>query len=136
MTTGLNHLTLAVSDLDVSFRFYRDVVGLEPIVRWDAGAYFRAGPDWICLSLDPATRSEPLPEYTHAAFSVDAETLAACTERLQAHGTRLWKDNLSEGASIYFLDPDGHKLEYHIGSLESRLAALRERPYAGLQWFR
>lgn len=135
MTTGLNHLTLAVSDLDTSFRFYRDVVGLVPIVRWNAGAYFRAGEDWICLSLDPATRRGPLPEYTHAAFSVDAETMVACAERLRAHAVRLWKDNRSEGASIYFLDPDGHKLEFHVGSLESRLAALQERPCAGLEWF-
>ncbi|GHL45122.1 hypothetical protein ECZU28_51170 [Escherichia coli] len=26
-------------------------------------------------------------------------------------GAEVWKDNRSEGASYYFLDPDGHKLE-------------------------
>lgn len=31
------------------------------------------------------------------------------------------EENLSEGDSLYFLDPDGHKLELHVGSLQSRL---------------
>jgi hypothetical protein len=36
---------------------------------------------------------------------------------------------------VYFLDPDRHRLEGHIGSLESRLASLRESPYKGLELF-
>nr|EKU2858816.1 hypothetical protein [Enterobacter roggenkampii] len=44
----------------------------------------------------------------------------------------VWKQNKSEGASFYFLDPDGHKLELHVGSLAARLAACREKPYAGM----
>lgn len=32
MVSGINHLTLAVRDLERSFAFYTRVVGLEPIV--------------------------------------------------------------------------------------------------------
>jgi hypothetical protein len=46
-----------------------------------------------------------------------------------------WKSNRSEGDSFYFLDPDGHQLEAHVGSLESRLAQCRLRPYAGMRFF-
>ncbi|AFT69103.1 Metallothiol transferase FosB [Alloalcanivorax dieselolei B5] len=50
------------------------------------------------------------------------------------HGIPLWKDNRSEGDSLYFLDPDGHKLEFHCSDLASRLSTLREKPYPGMRW--
>jgi catechol 2,3-dioxygenase-like lactoylglutathione lyase family enzyme len=50
MVTGLNHVTLAVRDLDRSFRFYTEALGLRPAARWYRGAYLLAGPDWIRLS--------------------------------------------------------------------------------------
>lgn len=39
-----------------------------------------------------------------------------------------------EGASFYFLDPDGHKLEVHVGDLQSRLATCRHKPYPGMRF--
>ncbi|MCE8019304.1 glutathione transferase [Halomonas sp. MCCC 1A11036] len=135
MVTGINHLTLAVRDLERSFDFYTRVVGLQPIVKWVRGAYLQAGGDWICLSLDDETRTGPLPEYTHVAFSISAEAFARCTDAIREQGVTIWKENRSEGDSLYFLDPDGHKLEIHSGDLQSRLAALRETPYEGLEWF-
>ncbi|WP_173859970.1 MULTISPECIES: hypothetical protein [Pseudomonas] len=36
---------------------------------------------------------------------------------------------------FYFLDPDGHKIEAHVGDLVSRLEACRQRPYAGMKFF-
>ncbi|HBP6801995.1 LysR family transcriptional regulator [Pseudomonas aeruginosa] len=46
----------------------------------------------------------------------------------------VWKQNRSEGDSFYFLDPDGHRLEAHVGDLRSRLAACRQAPYAGMRF--
>lgn len=133
---ALNHLTLSARDLDRSFTFYRDVLGLRPLARWNNGAYFLAGEGtWLCLTLDDKTRAEPLPEYTHVAFSVSQAGLDAMSARLRAAGATEWKDNTSEGGSVYFLDPDGHKLELHVGDWRSRLAACRERPYDGMVFF-
>ena len=42
--------------------------------------------------------------------------------------------NHSEGRSLYVLDPDGHKLEIHVGTLADRLESLKRKPYAGLVW--
>jgi len=46
-----------------------------------------------------------------------------------------WQTNRSEGVSFYFLDPDGHQLEAHVGSLNSRLAECRAKPYKGMRFF-
>jgi catechol 2,3-dioxygenase-like lactoylglutathione lyase family enzyme len=43
LVTGINHITLAVSDLNRSFHFYANVVGLKPVAKWERGAYFLAG---------------------------------------------------------------------------------------------
>jgi hypothetical protein len=40
-----------------------------------------------------------------------------------------WQENRSEGASLYFLDPDGHKLEIHAGDWQTRLAAMKQDPW-------
>jgi catechol 2,3-dioxygenase-like lactoylglutathione lyase family enzyme len=133
--TGVNHLTLAVSDLERSFRFYTQIVGLRPRAKWLRGAYLVAGDDWICLSLDRNVLAQPRMDYTHFAFSVSPQAFADRTEAILASGAVIWKDNGSEGDSLYFLDPDGHKLELHVGNLDSRLAALRMQPYDGLQMF-
>ena len=43
MITSMNHITLAVIDIHRSFAFYRDIIGLRPLVKWDSGAYFLVG---------------------------------------------------------------------------------------------
>lgn len=135
MLTGLNHLTLAVSDLNRSLAFYRDVLQLRVEATWNAGAYLSLPGLWLCLSLDPLRTSEPSADYTHYAFSLNAADFALFVQALKAANVREWRVNRSEGASFYFLDPDGHKLETHVGDLASRLAACRQKPYAGMRFY-
>ena len=87
-------------------------------------------------SQDVAGRpTAPAADYTHYAFTVEAAHFAALVERLRAGGVQEWRDNRSEGASFYFLDPDGHKLAVHVGDLASRLRQCRAAPYAGMRFF-
>ncbi|QXI19485.1 fosfomycin resistance glutathione transferase [Pseudomonas hamedanensis] len=134
MLTGLNHLTLAVRDLNRSLRFYRDVLQLRVEATWDSGAYLSLPGLWLCLSLDPLRKTEPCADYTHYAFSVSAADFPVFVQHLRMVDVEAWRDNRSEGASFYFLDPDGHKLEVHVGDLASRLAACRQKPYAGMRF--
>jgi len=121
MITGLNHITLAVSDLARSVAFYRDVLGAVVEANWPTGAYIQLGQVWICLSLDERAAEQPRSDYTHIAFSVESEDLSRIEAVFHTNEVVIWKENRSEGDSIYFLDPDGHKLELHVGTLKTRL---------------
>lgn len=131
MITGTNHLTFTVADLQVSIAFYQGLLGMTLNVYWDKGAYLSVGDTWLCLSLgDP----RPANDYTHVAFSIREDTLPEMHQRLEAAGVTQWQQNSSEGDSLYILDPDGHRLELHCGSLATRLASLKASPYSGLVW--
>ncbi len=121
----INHTTFAVRDLQESLVFYTNALGLNLEKQWEGGAYLTAGPDWICLSCDPDARTSPHPDYTHFAFDVAAEDFEDIKNQCLQHGATQWKKNKSEGDSFYFLDPDGHKLEIHVGTLETRLRAMQ-----------
>jgi len=136
MLRGLNHLTLAVSDLQRSLAFYSDVLGIAVATEWDKGAYLECGELWLCLSLD-STRQYVAPEdsdYTHYAFSVSDEDFDDFVARLDEKNVPIWKENVSEGKSRYFLDPDGHKLEAHVGGLNQRLASLQKTDFLEEMW--
>lgn len=135
MLTGLNHLTLAVADMPRSISFYVEVLAFRLDAQWDAGAYLSLGDLWLCLSLDPSRATAERPDYTHYAFSVAPDDFTAFVAHAQKHGAAQWKDNRSEGDSFYFLDPDGHQLEAHVGSLASRLARCKLQPYAGMVFY-
>src|ERR1700730_13426348 len=109
---------------------------MKPLARWSKGDYLLAGDVWLCLTLDVRTRASPLPEYSHIAFSVTGSQFDKAAARIRASGAAIWQDNRSEGASLYFVDPDGHKLEIHAGDWRTRLAAMKEQPWdANIQYF-
>lgn len=139
MITGINHITLAVQDIDRSFAFYRDVLGLKPLVKWHLGAYFVVGDIadgfWFCLNVDP--NRQPTDCYTHYAFSVSEADFNQMCQKILASGAHVFKDNTSPGASLYFLDPDGHKLEIHVSNWQQRTQT--KKAHAGkwenVEWF-
>ncbi|MEH6389470.1 MAG: fosfomycin resistance glutathione transferase [Pseudomonas profundi] len=132
MIAGINHITFSVRDLSSSIEFYRDFLGMKLHVFWDTGAYLTAGDTWVCLSLGQA---DPAKDYTHIAFSVGEDALLGLRAKLDSAGIEEWKVNTSEGDSIYLLDPNGHRLELHCGTLATRLAELERSPYKGMVWY-
>lgn len=132
MLRGLNHITIAVKDIEWSLKFYTDLLGMKAHVRWDNGAYLSLGDVWFCLSCDDEVH--PSQDYSHIAFDISEEDFDVVAESLREAGVVEWKQNRSEGLSMYFFDPDGHKLEIHSGSLQSRLESMTSKPYRGLVW--
>lgn len=127
---GINHLTLSVADLQRSIAFYRDDLGFQVRAVWLAGAHLEAGSLWLSLALEPGRLPTQSRDYTHIAFDIDAADLNLLLVRLGSRA-RCWKANSSEGASLYLLDPDDHKLEFHVGSLASRLVHYAQHPPKG-----
>lgn len=135
MITGMNHITLAVRDVQKSFIFYKNVLGLKPLCKWHKGAYFFVGDFWFCLNAD--VNRKPSSCYTHYAFSVDSSAFISLRDRLINLGVIVFKENTSPGESFYFLDPDGHKLEIHTGSWQERVIAKKENigSWEDVEWF-
>jgi catechol 2,3-dioxygenase-like lactoylglutathione lyase family enzyme len=135
MLSGLNHLTIAVLDLDRSANFYCSLLGFRLHATWRSGAYLSLAELWLCLSVDPSRNSQLAPDYTHYALSVAEDKFDIFRDQLSNQGLVEWRENRSEGKSFYFLDPDGHKLEVHVGDLDSRLAQCRLLPYENMRFF-
>lgn len=135
MLSGLNHLTLAVLNLERSLEFYEALLECRVRATWGAGAYLSIGELWLCLSLDPNRSKEPAPDYTHYSFSIAPDKFDIFVRRLRDHHVVECKENRSEGGSMYFLDPDGHKLEVHVGDIDSRLVQCRMLPYDAMHFF-
>jgi catechol 2,3-dioxygenase-like lactoylglutathione lyase family enzyme len=112
--TQLNHVALHVADLERSCRFYRDVLGLEPMPRpafdFD-GAWFRIGRDQELHLIARAPENDSPPRERHYALLVDS--FAAAEERLRGLGQSFRGPQVRpDGALQLFLrDPDGHVVE-------------------------
>jgi catechol 2,3-dioxygenase-like lactoylglutathione lyase family enzyme len=126
MITGVNHLTLSVGDLEESANFYAGVLGFRTVSRKDGEVHSLAGDAWVVLILDSVVRDGALPEYTHTALSISADDFATLDRQIRESGAEIWQENRTEGDSLYFLDPDGHKLEIHASDLGSRIESKSE----------
>ncbi len=135
MITGINHIRLAVRDPEESFIFYTSVLGFKALAKWRNGSYLLAGDMWIALVADDNARESALPEYTHVAFSVSDTDYPEVCRRIREAGVEIWQENWTEGDSLYFVDPNGHKLEIHTSGLATRLRSAREAPWEGLEFF-
>nr|WP_153203922.1 VOC family protein [Niveispirillum sp. SYP-B3756] len=124
----MNHVTLSVSDLDRALAFYRDLLGMRLTLHSPNGAYLVAGSLWLCLHRQPDGVQVPENDYSHIAFDVAEADFPSLAARVAAVAP-CWQPNSSEGLSLYMLDPDGHRLELHVGNLASRLSHYRQHPH-------
>jgi len=119
MILGVNHITLSVKNIEESFAFYTQVLGLRPMAKWAEGVYLLAGDIRITLVLDKHSREAIFPEYTHIAFTVSTPYFEALSKRIKFSGAKILQNNWSEGTSLYFMDPNGYKLEVHASDPET-----------------
>jgi len=124
---GLTHVSLSVSDLSASLRFYRDVLGLTTLREPFEGEAFRgreamvlAGRTAVCLQehedCDGSGFDHRRPGLDHLALAVESTAaLHRFAERLTASGVphSAVKSLPGYGHIVELRDPDGILIELH-----------------------
>lgn len=113
---GYNHVALAVKDIEVSARFYREVVGLEPLAVPEnmkaIRSWFKIAPGQelhlLAGRTDPVTNNDR--NGAHFSWTIaDADPIEAY---LKQKGLPYIRQQRFDGAwQIYITDPDGYVIE-------------------------
>ncbi|SMF61565.1 VOC family protein [Allosphingosinicella indica] len=122
---GLLETALYVDDMARSVAFFRDVLGLAPMLETERLTAFDAGRQGVLLVFLRGASRDNMPGPNgivpghdgsgplHMAFAIAAESYDAWHARLTDAGVPIrgemnWPRG---GRSLYFEDPDGHVLE-------------------------
>jgi catechol 2,3-dioxygenase-like lactoylglutathione lyase family enzyme len=116
---GIDHVALAVRDVEQSARWYIEVLGFERLHEgmWNGIPVF-IGKGNTAIALFPSNSSPRPPSSTrrdirmlHLAFRANHDGFLAAQEELRRRGIKFEFQDHEISHSIYFYDPDGHELE-------------------------
>jgi catechol 2,3-dioxygenase-like lactoylglutathione lyase family enzyme len=121
---GIDHVALAVRDVERAADWYVEVLGLERLhaEEWKVPVFVGKGDTGIALFPieDAAGRKSPdeRGSMLHLAFRTDGAGFTKAREELNKRGIKFRFEDHGIAHSIYFSDPDGINLEittYEVG---------------------
>jgi catechol 2,3-dioxygenase-like lactoylglutathione lyase family enzyme len=125
---GIDHVAIAVRDVEQSANWYAEVLGFERLHQgmWNGIPTF-IGTGTTAIALFPARddsqsgargkidppigRIRPVANMLHLAFRADRKNFLAAQEELKSRGIKFEFQDHEISHSIYFRDPDRHELE-------------------------
>jgi catechol 2,3-dioxygenase-like lactoylglutathione lyase family enzyme len=119
---GIDHVALAVTDVERSAAWFIEVLGFERRFEgmWDGVPVF-VGKGATALALFPrheshagTTEQQRKPnniDMLHLAFRADRKSFLAAQEELKSRGVPFDFEDHEISHSIYFRNPDSHRLE-------------------------
>jgi catechol 2,3-dioxygenase-like lactoylglutathione lyase family enzyme len=117
---GIDHVALAVLDVERSAAWYIDVLGFERLHQemWDGVPAF-VGKGTTAVALFPRRSGDSAApqdkragtDMLHLAVRADRENFLAAQEDLKKRGIKFEFEDHEISHSIYFLNPDGHRIE-------------------------
>jgi catechol 2,3-dioxygenase-like lactoylglutathione lyase family enzyme len=116
---GIDHVAIWVRDVAASVAWYRDLLGLERRYQEAWGDHPAVvGVGTTSIALFPVGSGSPNPRPTsdtlamsHLAFRADRTQFETAQEALADRGVEYETTDHGVAHSIYFNDPDGHRLE-------------------------
>jgi catechol 2,3-dioxygenase-like lactoylglutathione lyase family enzyme len=133
MINGINHITISVENIDKAFLFYKNTLGLKPVMKSSRSAYFLAGKIWIAL--DQQEKYNASENYSHICFNVSKRHSHEFIMKIKEHVIKEWQKNKTEGDSLYILDDSGNKLEIHFSTLKERINFGKKNFGNDVNWF-
>lgn len=108
---NLDHVTVIITDLERSRKFYRDVLGLRevpPPYTFDfVVLWFEVGHQFLHLLHKPQADT-----ISPRHFALAVEDIGAARDRCRAHGLAMEETTRIPNADRFFIrDPDGNRIE-------------------------
>ncbi len=130
---GIDHVAMSVRDVEAAANWYIDVLGFERRYEgmWDGIPVF-IGKGTTSIALFPvrskeetATSAHSGVQLLHLAFRATRKSFLAAQEELKQRGIHFEFQDHEISNSIYFSDPDGHKLEITTYDLDEIASSTR-----------
>ncbi len=116
----IHHVAINVKDLQRSIDFFKDLVGLHVIDRDDHSAKLSIGDSEIVLfqlpsdiNIPPGNKEEHPASLNHIALEIHPALFEKYHRCLKDNGVTITFGPVKRrhGYALYFLDPDGNKIE-------------------------